>query len=211
MSHALIPVNGLTVVGDLEVPGHSTALIVFVHGSGSSRLSPRNQFVASKLRVAGFATLLFDLLTPAEAEDRDNVFDPDLLSRRLRQVLAWVRTQPMVSAMPVGLFGASTGAAAALLTASDAHLRIGAVVSRGGRPDLADDVLPRVAAPTLLIVGGDDPVVLELNARAADRLTGCTHDLRVIAGATHLFEEPGTLEEVAWAATGWFETYLKSP
>ena len=210
MSHCLIPVNGITVVGDLEVPGHSTALIVFVHGSGSSRLSPRNQQVARTLREAGFATLLFDLLTPEEAERQELVFDINLLLQRMRSVLTWVRTQPLVAEMPVGLFGASTGAAAALLAAAEPKLRIGAVVCRGGRPDLVLPSIPKVTAPTLLLVGELDDVVLDLNQRAAKFLT-CTHEIRVISGAGHLFEEPGAMEEVAWAATKWFEGYLKSP
>lgn len=210
MSHCLIPVNGITVVGDLEVPGHSTALIVFVHGSGSSRLSPRNRDVAQTLREAGFATLLFDLLTPTEAENQDNVFDLNLLLSRMRAVLSWIRTQPRVSEMPVGLFGASTGAAAALLAAGEPSLQVAAVVSRGGRPDLVLPALPKVTAPTLLIVGGDDDVVLDLNRRAAQFLTGCPHEIRVISGAGHLFEEPGAMDEVAEAATHWFEGHLKS-
>ena len=210
MSHCLIPVNGITVVGDLEVPGHSTALIVFVHGSGSSRLSPRNQQVARTLREAGFATLLFDLLTPEEAERQELVFDINLLLQRMRSVLTWVRTQPLVAEMPVGLFGASTGAAAALLAAAEPKLAVGAVVSRGGRPDLVLPSIPKVTAPTLLVVGELDDVVLDLNQRAAKFLT-YPHEIRVISGAGHLFEEPGAMEQVAEAATHWFEGHLKSP
>lgn len=209
MPHCLIPVNGITVVGDLEVPGHSTALIVFVHGSGSSRLSPRNQQVARTLREAGFATLLFDLLTPDEAERQELVFDINLLLQRMWSVMSWVRTQPLVAEMPVGLFGASTGAAAALLAAAEPKLGVGAVVSRGGRPDLVLPSLPKVTAPTLLVVGEEDETVLDLNRRAAKFLT-CTHEIRVISGAGHLFEEPGAMEQVAQAATHWFEAHLGS-
>lgn len=211
MSHTLIPINGDTVAGELELPGHCTGLVVFVHGSGSSRLSPRNQQVATDLRVAGFATLLFDLLTPNEAKRQELVFDINLLADRMRTVLTWVRRQPRVDDLPVGLFGASTGSAAALMAAADPDLRVGAVVSRGGRPDLVLPSLPKVTAPTLLIVGEDDPTVLDLNERAARFLTACTHEIRVISGATHLFEEPGALEQVSAAAVDWFLAHLKAP
>lgn len=211
MSHTLIPIDGDTVAGNLELPGHCTGLVVFVHGSGSSRLSPRNQQVAADLRAAGFGTLLFDLLTPDEADRQELVFDINLLAHRMRTVVHWVRQQPRVNDLPIGLFGASTGAAAALEAAAEPDLRIGAVVSRGGRPDLVLPNLPKVTAPTLLIVGGDDGTVLDLNRRATAYLTACTHEIRVISGAGHLFEEIGALEQVSLAAVDWFEHHLKSP
>lgn len=209
MPDSLIPINGETVVGDLTIPGHCTGLVVFAHGRGSSRFSPRNKYVALMLQQAGFATLLFDLLTPEEAVRQELVFDVDLLANRMRHVLQWLRNLPNLAELPVGLFGASTGAAAALITAADRSMRISAVVSRGGRPDLAMQHLPKVAAPTLLIVGGADEDVLHLNREAAQFLT-CTHEIRVISGATHLFEEPGALEAASEAATRWFETHLKA-
>lgn len=211
MSHILIPIDHETVAGELLVPAHCTGLIVFVHGSGSSRLSPRNQQVAADLRHSGFATMLFDLLTPDEAERQELVFDINLLAERMHTVLTWVGRQPQVAKLPIGLFGASTGSAAALLAAAEPHHLVGAVVSRGGRPDLVIPSLPRVTAPTLLIVGGDDPIVLDLNERAARFLTGCVHEIRVISGASHLFEEEGAMAEVSAAAIHWFETHLKAP
>ena len=207
MPDAVIPIDGFSVVGNLVVPGHSTGIVVFVHGSGSSRFSPRNQFVASVLQSAGFATLLFDLLRPAEARQQENVFDIELLIDRLRHVLGWLRLYPGLKNMPIGSFGASTGAAAALGVAADPGSPVSAVVSRGGRPDLALQRLPLVQAPTLLIVGSEDRVVLDLNERAAKALLAL-HEIRVISGATHLFEEPGALEQVAAAATTWFEVHL---
>jgi putative phosphoribosyl transferase len=182
-------------------------LVVFAHGSGSSRLSARNRRVASVLQRHGLATLLFDLLTEPEAADRSKVFDIDLLSQRVLQVLSWVELQPVLAGLRVGLFGASTGAAAALVAAAARSGSVGAVVSRGGRPDLAANALPSVSAPTLLIVGGEDKEVLELNRRAL-RLLTCNKRLEVLPAAGHLFEEPGTLNSVAEMAAAWFENHL---
>lgn len=194
--------------GLLQLPDRAArGLVIFAHGSGSSRLSPRNQFVAGRLHAAGLATLLFDLLTDDEAADRRNVFDIALLAARLGDALDWQQTRAEVATLPTGLFGASTGAAAALVAAAEHAGRIAAVVSRGGRPDLAGPALPRVRAATLLIVGGADDVVLELNREAAAQLT-CEHALRIVPGATHLFEEPGTLETVATLAADWFTLHL---
>jgi pimeloyl-ACP methyl ester carboxylesterase len=194
--------------GDLELPeGPVTGLVIFAHGSGSSRLSPRNQFVARQLHARGLATLLFDLLADEEARDRRNVFDIPLLALRLGAALEWQQTRPEIARLPAGLFGASTGAAAALVAAAHFAERVGAVVSRGGRPDLAGTALPRVRAPTLLIVGGADVEVLGLNREAAAQMT-CEHALRVVPGATHLFEEPGTLEAVADLAADWLALHL---
>lgn len=203
----LIAIDPVRLSGDLLVPPEAVGLVVFAHGSGSSRLSPRNVGVARVLNRAAIGTLLFDLLTDAEAEDRTKVFDIALLARRLEAAAKWLSTWPDVGHLPVGFFGASTGAAAALVAA--AHLRTGvaAVVSRGGRPDLAGPELERVSAPTLLIVGGNDVEVLELN-REAERRLRCEKRLEVVPGATHLFEEPGALERVADLAAGWFGKYL---
>jgi putative phosphoribosyl transferase len=194
--------------GDLVVPLEASAMVVFAHGSGSSRRSPRNRHVAAALNDAGFATLLFDLLTDDEALDRGYVFDIALLGSRLSAAAAWLRSQPEAAEFPLGYFGASTGAAAALWAAAEPDGdRVGAIVSRGGRPDLAGDRLPLVQAPTLLIVGGDDHDVLVLNRQARARLR-CQSDLIVIPGAGHLFEEPGALEQVAVLAAQWFARYL---
>jgi putative phosphoribosyl transferase len=178
-------------------------MVIFVHGSGSGRLSPRNAAVAQQLRAAGLGTLLFDLLTEAEAADRRNVFDINLLSERLLAATMWLSRQPETAGLPLCYFGASTGAAAALKAAAASPIDIAAVVSRGGRPDLAGDALPRVRAPTLLLVGSQDPVVRDLNRMALAQLT-CFARLVVIPGATHLFEEPGTLEEAGKLAATWF-------
>jgi len=203
-----IDAGGVRLEGDLAVPPAARGLIVFAHGTGSSRLSPRNAFVAGRLRdTGGFGTLLFDLLTEAEDEYYENRFDIGLLTRRLIEATAWAAAEPRTASLPVGYFGASTGAAAALIAAAELGDRIGAVVSRGGRPDLAGDALGRVSAPTLLIVGGADPAVIQLNREAYARLTG-PKELVVIPGATHLFEEPGALEQVAQDAGEWFEEYL---
>ena len=202
-----IPAGTARLQGTLALPERPSGLVVFVHGSGSSRLSPRNAAVAQQLRAAGLGTLLFDLLTEAEAADRYNVFDIPLLAERLRGATEWLRRQPEAAELAIGYFGASTGAAAALLAAAAMPAAIEAVVSRGGRPDLAGDALPRVRAPTLLLVGGRDPVVLELNQSALARLT-CFTRLVVIPGASHLFEEPGTLEEAARLAAVWFVHHL---
>jgi len=195
------------LAGRLVVPDVMVGFVLFAHGSGSSHRSPRNQLVSRALNEAGLGTFLVDLLTPAEAEDRSHVFDIPLLSRRLAAVDEWVREQPETSDVPIGLFGASTGAAAALRYAGHPDADIGAVVSRGGRPDLAEEWLARVRAPTLLVVGGDDEQVLQLNRRAEADLR-CEVRLTVIPGATHLFAEPGALETVATLAREWFLEHL---
>jgi predicted phosphoribosyltransferase/dienelactone hydrolase len=193
----------VTVAGHLTIPERPVGIVVFAHGSGSSRHSPRNRYVAEVLNGAGLGTLLFDLLTPNEERNRANVFDIELLARRLVDVTGWLATQPDVASLPVGYFGASTGAGAALVAATDARVKVGAVVSRGGRPDLAGPALRKVRAPTLLIVGGRDDMVLELNRQAQTMIPGeCK--VAVVSGATHLFEEPGTLEQVAVLARDWF-------
>lgn len=202
-----IPTSGRMVRGTLTLPADSTAVIVFAHGSGSGRFSPRNQFVAGVLQEAGLGTLLIDLLEDDEAEDRALVFDIDLLSRRLEAAARWLASDEATAGAKVGFFGASTGAGAALVAAARSPSRVGAIVSRGGRPDLAGDALPSVEAPTLLIVGGDDEVVLELNREAYERLR-CPRQLDVVPGATHLFAEPGALEEVARLAREWFLRHL---
>jgi dienelactone hydrolase len=181
--------------------------VLFVHGSGSSRLSPRNNFVAAKLNDAGFGTLLMDLLTQQEDANYENRFDIDLLTWRLERVTQWVMEEPHCSALAIGYFGASTGAAAALNAAATFGSTIGAVVSRGGRPDMAMDALANVRAPTLLIVGSLDHVVIELNRQAYEKLQAKKH-LAIVKGATHLFEEPGTLQEVANLAAAWFGRHI---
>ena len=195
--------------GHLLVPENAIGMVVFAHGSGSSRHSPRNRYVAQVLNNAGLGTLLFDLLTAEEEVDRANVFDIALLGQRLSDVTTWVRQQAGVVDLPIGYFGASTGAAAALWAAAEDDSGIGAVVSRGGRPDLAAARLPVVLAPTLLVVGGRDDVVLDLNRHAAAQMT-CETDLVVVPGATHLFEEPGTLAIAADAACDWFVRHFSS-
>jgi pimeloyl-ACP methyl ester carboxylesterase len=194
--------------GELAGPADPQGLIIFAHGSGSSRHSPRNTFVAESLRRRGFATLLIDLLTEAEAGDRRNVFDIHLLAERVVEALAWARGDGEAGALPIGLFGASTGAAAALVAAAAAPDDVAAVVSRGGRPDLAGAALDRVRAPVLLIVGGADAAVLDLNRSALARLTAIKK-LEIVPGATHLFEEPGALEAVVVLAANWFEAYCR--
>lgn len=206
-----IPVDGGSIRGDLQMPAGCSGVVLFAHGSGSSRLSPRNRYVATELREAGLGTLLMDLLTPDEERGEEaggmRRFDIELLTRRLLTAAGWLDEQTGRD-VPLGLFGASTGAAAALMAAAAMPDRVRAVVSRGGRPDLADvSALERVAAPTLLIVGGHDRQVLALN-RAAARHLRCPHEIRVIPGATHLFEEPGALEDVAGHAREWLERYL---
>lgn len=201
-----IPSGGVAVEGILEIPPGARGVVLFAHGAGSSRLSPRNRYVADALVRAGVGTLLFDLLTEEEAADRRNVFDIPLLAERLLDATAWVRGRPESQDLPVGYFGASTGAAAALLAAAR-DPTIAAIVSRGGRPDLASAALPEVRAPTLLIVGGHDIPVLDLNQAAYERLR-CEKALEVVPHAGHLFEEPGALEAVVRLATGWFTRYL---
>jgi putative phosphoribosyl transferase len=195
--------------GHLTLPENATEIVVFAHGSGSSRHSPRNRYVASVLNDAGLGTLLFDLLTTTEEHDRANVFDIDLLARRLVDVTRWLSTRPEAATLRIGYFGASTGAAAALWAATEPGADIAAVVSRGGRPDLAAQRLGAVTAPTLLIVGGHDGVVLDLNRQAQAQLR-CESHLAVVPGATHLFEEPGTLQVAAELARDWFTTHLAS-
>ncbi len=208
-SEVRIPPLGLP--GVLTLPERPLGLIVFVHGSGSSRLSPRNVAVARALNARGFATLLFDLLTPDEEADRAKVFDIALLAERLIEVVKWNDRQgSQAGPLRIGLFGASTGAAAALVAAARLPERIAAVVSRGGRPDLAGVALPMVRAPTLLIVGGDDFGVIELNKQALARLRA-PKAMEIVAGATHLFPEQGAMEVVIALATQWFERYLAEP
>jgi putative phosphoribosyl transferase len=195
------------LAGDLRIPPSPSGLIVFAHGSGSSRKSPRNRAVAAALNDAGFATLLLDLLTEREERVRANVFNVELLAERLLAAIDWAESEPSLAGLPVGLFGASTGAAAALLAAAVAGERVGAVVSRGGRPDLAEGALAHVLAPTLLIVGGADQVVLGLNESAAERISAPV-EVAVIPGAGHLFEETGALALVSEQAIGWFRSKL---
>jgi putative phosphoribosyl transferase len=194
--------------GILHVPHSASGVVVFAHGSGSGRFSPRNQFVARVLQKGGLATLLMDLLEEEEAEDRRKVFDIELLATRLQSAADWLGSDPEARPLRIGYFGASTGAAAALVAAARQPAAIGAVVSRGGRPDLAGLYLARVKAPTLFIVGGDDNVVIELNEQAATKMT-CPKEMVIIPGATHLFPERGALEEVARLASGWFERHLQ--
>jgi putative phosphoribosyl transferase len=202
-----IPSGQRKLSGILSVPAGAEGVVAFAHGSGSGRFSPRNQFVARVLQEAGLATLLLDLLEEEEAEDRDKVFDIPLLAERLQSAGAWLGQQAAMSGLRLGYFGASTGAGAALVAAAQDPTAVHAVVSRGGRPDLARNHLPAVKAPTLLVVGGLDDVVIELNEQAF-RLLRCEKDLVIVPGATHLFEEPGTLEEVARLAKEWFRRHL---
>lgn len=201
----VIPPAGLE--GTLTLPAPGSGIVVFAHGSGSSRLSPRNRFVADGLHRAGLGTLLFDLLSPHEAADRAKIFDIGLLADRLATAVEWLTVEPQTRDLPVGLFGASTGAAAALVAETRIVRPVAAIVSRGGRPDLAGEALPRVRAPTLLIVGGEDRGVIELNREAFDRLA-CEKDMVLVEGAGHLFEEPGTLETVVEIARGWLARHL---
>lgn len=193
--------------GTLTVPENPRGVVVFVHGSGSSRFSPRNTYVADALNDAGFATLLFDLLTEEEEADRGNVFDIHLLAERLVGVVEWLEGQEAIAGLPLGLFGASTGAAAALVAAERLGPRVAAIVSRGGRPDLAGEALGFVRAPVLLVVGGNDTDVLALNRIALTRLAG-ESSLSVVPGASHLFPEPGALDRVVGLALDWFEARL---
>ncbi|MFJ4774963.1 phosphoribosyltransferase family protein [Streptomyces sp. NPDC088762] len=200
-----VDAGGVALAGDLALPAGTRAVVMFAHGSGSSRRSPRNRAVAAVLNRAGLGTLLFDLLTPAEETDRANVFAIEVLAGRLADATRWMRAR---ESLPIGYFGASTGAAAALWAAAEEDNRIGAIVSRGGRPDLAAQRLAGVRAPTLLIVGGRDRTVLELNRQAQQELRRCENRLEVVPGATHLFEEPGALDEVADLARHWFAHHL---
>lgn len=205
-----IAVDGVTLEGALAIPANAVGLVLFAHGSGSSRFSPRNNFVAGELRRAGLGTLLIDLLTRSEDQDYERRFDIPLLTRRVVAVLQWLATRAETRALALGLFGASTGAAAALQAAARSDA-VQAVVSRGGRPDLAGSkALTEVRCPTLLIVGGHDDVVIELNQQAY-ALLDCPKQLEIVPGATHLFEEPGTLEQVATLAADWFRRHLAKP
>jgi putative phosphoribosyl transferase len=202
-----IPAGRRTLCGILTLPPAAKGVVAFGHGSGSGRFSPRNQFVARVLVEGGLATLLLDLLEAGEAEDRDKVFDIELLARRLQSAADWLGKEPATASLRLGYFGASTGAGAALVAAARKPPAVGAVVSRGGRPDLAQSYLQAVQAPTLLIVGGNDDLVIELNEKAL-RLLRCNKQLVIVPAATHLFEEPGTLEEVARLAKEWFVRFL---
>jgi putative phosphoribosyl transferase len=207
-----VVIGGRKLAGDLVVPADAQGLVIFAHGSGSSRLSPRNRYVASVLQSHRLGTLLLDLLTEAEADDRRKVFDIPLLAERLGEAIDWCRASRRreLHDLGIGLFGASTGAGAALVAAAARPDNVAAVVSRGGRPDLAAGALTEVRAPTLLIVGGDDDVVLQLNREALAQMR-CESELQVVPGATHLFEEPGTLERVAALAAAWFDRHLARP
>jgi putative phosphoribosyl transferase len=195
--------------GELVLPKQAGGLVLFAHGSGSSRHSPRNRFVAETLQARGLGTLLFDLLSEDEARNRVNVFEIPLLGQRLQEAIAWARARDDIGTLPIGLFGASTGAAGALLAAAERPQDVSAVVSRGGRPDLAGTALPRVRAPVLLVVGGNDTQVLALNRDAFAHLT-CEKRLEIVPGATHLFDEPGTLEQAAALAAEWFTAHLRA-
>jgi dienelactone hydrolase len=207
-----VPAGGVTLDGTFALPDGAGGVILFAHGSGSSRHSPRNRYVAEELRFAGFGTLLLDLLTSAEEaideQTRELRFDIALLAERLVAAMGWLSNDDATRELPIGLFGASTGAAAALIAAAREPRRVGGVVSRGGRPDLAGDALPNVQAPTLLIVGSRDEPVIELNERARTRMTAPV-ELVIVRRATHLFEEPGTLEEVARLSRDWFVRHLR--
>jgi putative phosphoribosyl transferase len=211
MSEVQIQAVRTSLAGNLHIPKGATALVLFAHGSGSSRHSPRNQFVARTLNDAGLATLLFDLLTHEEEaidmQTRELRFNIHLLAERLVHATKWAKQQPETRDLRIGYFGSSTGGAAALVAAADVPQDVGAVVSRGGRPDLAGEALPKVQAPTLLVVGGDDDIVIELNEQARDRMR-CEVKLEIIPGATHLFEELGALEKVAQLASDWFVNHI---
>ena len=207
MNEVQIQAGQAALSGNLHIPDGAAALVLFAHGSGSSRHSPRNQFVARTLNNAGLATLLFDLLTPEEesidARTAELRFNIGLLAERLVHAIKWAKQQEQTRDLRIGYFGSSTGGGAALVAAAAVPQDVGAVVSRGGRPDLADGALPKVQAATLLIVGGNDDVVIELNEQARDRMR-CEVKLEIVPGATHLFEEPGALEKVAKLASAWF-------
>jgi dienelactone hydrolase len=211
MNQVQIQAGRAVLPGDLTIPENAVVLILFAHGSGSSRNSPRNQFVARTLHYAGLATVLFDLLTPEEeatdTRTREHRFNIGLLADRLVHATRWAKQQEQTRDLQVGYFGSSTGGAAALVAAAGLPQDVDAVVSRGGRPDLAGDALPKVQAPTLLIVGGNDDIVIELNEMARDQMR-CAVKLEVVPGATHLFEEPGALEKVAKLASDWFVDHI---
>ncbi|MDG1278854.1 MAG: dienelactone hydrolase family protein [Algoriphagus sp.] len=203
----VIPLKNLDLKGILRKAVNPRGMIIFCHGSGSSRLSSRNNFVADQLLEAGYSSLLFDLLTEEEDLTYENRFNIDLLTRRLVDVTEYMIESENLKNIPIGYFGASTGAASALFAAATLGQKIGAIVSRGGRPDMAMPVLDKIGVPTLLIVGGDDYEVIELNQKAFDQLD-CIKKLEIVEGATHLFGEPGKLEEVAQLTIDWFDTYL---
>jgi len=211
MNEARVPAGRAMLDGNLTIVAQTKGLVLFAHGSGSSRHSPRNQFVARTLNDAGLATLLFDLLTPEEESvdvyTREHRFDIGLLAERLVYATKWAKQQKQTKDFRIGYFGSSTGGGAALVAAAELPDDIGAVVSRGGRPDLAGDALPKVEAPTLLIVGGDDHVVIELNEQARAQMK-CECKIEIVPGATHLFEEPGALEQVAKLASEWFLCHI---
>jgi putative phosphoribosyl transferase len=211
MTEVQIPAGRAVLSGSLTIPENAVALVLFAHGSGSSRHSPRNQFVARTLNRADLGTLLFDLLTPEEETldiyTREHRFNIVLLAERLVQATNWAKQQDQTRDLRIGYFGSSTGGAAALVAAAELSQDVAAVVSRGGRPDLAGDALPKVQAPTLLIVGGNDDIVIDLNEMARDRMR-CEVKLEIIPGATHLFEEPGALEQVAKLASDWFAKHI---
>jgi len=214
MIEVQIPAGHAVLSGNLTIPENAVGLVLFAHGSGSSRHSPRNQFVARTLNRAGLGTLLFDLLTPKEEAldiyTREHRFNIGLLAERLVHATKWARQKDQTRDLRIGYFGSSTGGAAALVAAAELPRDVGAVVSRGGRPDLAGDALPKVEVPTLLIVGGNDDIVIELNEMARDRMR-CEVKLEIIPGATHLFEEPGALEQVAKLASDWFVKHIATP
>jgi dienelactone hydrolase len=209
----MIPLDSITLAGELNVPAGGEGLVIFAHGSGSSRHSPRNQYVAQVIQGEGIGTLLFDLLTQEEEKidlrTRHLRFDIGLLARRLVEATEWVEKQKETGHLRIGYFGASTGGGAALVAAAELGDQIGAVVSRGGRPDMAGEALPQVVSPTLLIVGGFDDVVIRLNEEALSKLQ-CVKEMKIVPGATHLFEEPGKLEEAAQMAADWFQKYLRA-
>ena len=211
MTEVQIPAGRAVLSGNLTIPENALALVLFAHGSGSSRHSPRNQFVARTLNGGGLGTLLFDLLTPEEEAldiyTREHRFNIGLLAERLVHATNWTRQQDQLRDLRIGYFGSSTGGAAALVAAAELPQDVGAVVSRGGRPDLAGDALPQIQAATLLIVGGNDDIVIELNEMARDQMR-CEVKLEIIPGATHLFEEPGALEQVAKLASDWFSLHV---
>ena len=213
MSEGQIPAGRAVLSGNLTIPENAVGLVLFAHGSGSGRHSPRNQFVARTLNDGGLATLLFDLLTPEEeATDmntREHRFNIGLLAERLVHATKWAKRQEQTRDLQLGYFGSSTGGGAALVAAAEIPENVGAVVSRGGRPDLAGDALPKVKAPTLIIVGGNDDIVIELNQMARDQMR-CEVKLEIVPGATHLFEEPGALEKVAKLASDWFVSHIGS-
>jgi putative phosphoribosyl transferase len=196
--------------GFLAAPKGATGLIIFVHGSGSGRFSPRNAHAANVLQGRGFATLLFDLLTPEESDDRRNIFDITLLARRIEEAIDWAHQDQRTAGLSIGLFGASTGAGGAIVAAARRRGDVAAIVSRGGRPDLAGEALGRLTVPILLIVGGNDHTAIALNEEAQRRLS-CENRLLIVPGATHLFDEPATLDEALDAATDWFELHLEAP